>query len=368
MPVPVHVPRVNNNDDEVKLVALNVGAGQQINAGELIAQVETDKAIVDVEASAAGFVLGVLAEVDQIVPVGSVLMWIGATVDEPLPEAPAAREPAAAIKANGGGRPTARARARLAELGLEENDVPASGERLSVADIERFLATRSGTSTTTSEPHRAAVERKPEVEGTLRELRSDERGMLHTVTWHRDVAVPGYIEISYDPAPWEAHAQAFASTHKLLLSPLLALMTHRLVKLAQETPALNATIVGEKRYEYQAVNVAFTVQAGETLYLTVVREAQALTDLVFVNTLSELQRRAAVHKLGPAETSGTTISFSSMARWKVNRHIPILPPHTALMIAHTVAADGTAVLGATYDHRVLNGFHVAGALRKLSKP
>ena len=77
---------------------------------------------------------------------------------------------------------------------------------------------------------------------------------------------------------------------------------------------------------------------------------------------------ATLHKLGPAETSGATIGFSSMARWKVSRHMPILPPNTAFMVAHTAVSADKAVLGATYDHRVMNGFHVVSALRKLAKP
>ena len=52
----------------------------------------------------------------------------------------------------------------------------------------------------------------------------------------------------------------------------------------------------------------------------------------------------------------------------VDGHIPILPPRTAVIIAHAVSADGRSVLGASYDHRVLNGSHIVMALRKLSKP
>jgi pyruvate/2-oxoglutarate dehydrogenase complex dihydrolipoamide acyltransferase (E2) component len=135
-----------------------------------------------------------------------------------------------------------------------------------------------------------------------------------------------------------------------------------------ESPILNATIVGHQRLEYTPVNVGFTVQAGDTLYLAVTRDAQTMGELQFVNAMLDLQKRATLHKLGPAETSGATIGLSSMARWKVARHMPILPPNTAFMVAHTAVAADKAVLGATYDHRVMNGFHVVTALRKLAKP
>ena len=361
MASPIHVPRVNNNDDEVKLVSLRVAAGEKISRGQLVAEVETDKAVVEVEAPSDGFVLGVLANIDEVIAVGSVLLWMGERADEPIPAATAPTQRSAAP-----GQPTAKARQLLREHGLNADDVPAGADRLTVEDIERFLAHR-GKSGSAPAPRRA-VETLPDVAGELRDLRSEERGMIATVTWHRDVAVAGYIELEYDPAPWDTYSKSFAERHKLLLSPLLSLMCCRLVELAKETPQLNSTIVGNQRYEYSTVNFGFTVQAGDTLYLTVARDAQARDEIGFVNAMGELQRRAATHKLGPQEIQGATISFSSMARWKVSRHIPVLPPRTAIMIAHAVSMDGRSVLGASYDHRVLNGFHVVTALRKLSKP
>ena len=88
-----------------------------------------------------------------------------------------------------------------------------------------------------------------------------------------------------------------------------------------------------------------------------------------IDSLGELQRRAIARRLRPEESGGATVAFSSMARWDVSRHIPILPPYTSLMVAHAAPRhSGMAVLGATYDHRVLSGFDVARLLQKLSQP
>lgn len=369
MAIATHVPRINNNDDEVKLVGLQVAVGDRVAKGQVIAQVETDKAVVDVEAADEGFVLAIRGELEAMVQVGSVLCWTGATADEPAP-AETAPAGAGAPAAGRVGVPTAKAAALLAQHGLQAEQVPCEGERLTVADIERFLAGGGSSETKAPAPAPAAAPRetKPEIPGQLKALKSEERGMLATVLWHRDTAVPGYIELTYDPAPWDAHAAAFGSAEKLLLNPLLPLLAWRLVELAVEDPRLNATIVGNQRHEYDTVNLGFTVQAGEVLYLAVLRDAAKLGALGFVNQLVDLQRRAAAHKLGPQEVQGATVGFSSMARWKVSRHVPILSPHTAIMVAHAQGHDGTAVLGATYDHRVLNGADVAGLLRKLSKP
>lgn len=365
MAVSVHAPRINNNDDQVKLIALDVAAGQKVARGAVLGQVETDKAVVDIESPSDGYVLGVLAEIDQMVEVGSILLWLGVSADEPMP---VAEESAAAPTAGDeAGAPTAKARLLLKRFGLNADQVPRSGERLSAEDVERYAASRgrAGAAPRAAAP---AAERLPDVPGTLRKLRPDERGMVNTVSWSREFAVPGYIELQYDPKPWDDYAKDYADRNRLMLSPLLSLMAWRLVELAREIPSLNATLIGDERYEYDQVNLGFTVQAGETLYLTVLRDAGRLDETGFLNIQGDIQRRAAGHKLTPLELQGATVSFSSMARWKVSRHIPILPPQTAIMIAHAVSADGTHVLGATYDHRVLSGFQVVNTLRKLSKP
>ena len=370
MATPVHVPRVNNNDDEVRLVELKIEIGSPVTAGQVLAAVETDKAVVDVESPAAGFVIRIDAQLDAMARVGAVLLWLGETADEKAPTASATASAAAAPSDGGTGEavPTAKARSLMLRFGLRASQVPASSARLSADDVERYVAERGLSPTVAKGPSATAAAAAPEVEGRSVALRPDERGMLATVTWHRDQAVAGYIELPYDPAPWDTHAKQFGDQHGLLLNPMLALMAWRLVELAVESPKLNATLAGDQRHEYTEVNLGFTLQAGDVLYLAVVRNAAAAGELDFVKQLSGLQRRAAAHQLSPLETQGATIGFSSMARWNVSRHIPILAPHSAIMVAHAVSADGQAVLGATYDHRVLHGGAVAALLRKLSRP
>ena len=358
-------PCVNINDEVVQVVSVNVKEGDFVKGGQVIGAVETDKSLVDVVAERDGYVLKVVCRPDQKVSVGSVLLWLGETADEPVPEneAPALREPGAS------GQPTAKARAMLKELGLDPARIPVSGDRLTAADIETWLA-RTGRGRGSRPGLAAAAKRDepvPAEPGELVELSTEAAGMLHTVEWHRDHAAAAYLELEYDPKPWEEHASRYASEHKLMLSPLLPLLAHRLAALGREKPGINATIANGKRYQYRAVNLGFTVQVGPTLFLTVVREAQAMNAAQFIAALGEVQRHAMAHKLRPEEASGATLSFSSMARWNVSRHVPILPPQTSRLVAHAAPRNaGSAVLGASYDHRVLSGFEVAQVLQALS--
>jgi pyruvate/2-oxoglutarate dehydrogenase complex dihydrolipoamide acyltransferase (E2) component len=366
MATPLHVPRVNNNDDSVRIVALGVKEGEFVKHGQIIGAVETDKAVLDVLTERDGYVLKILHQPGETADVGSVLLWLGDLASERAPE-----EAPTLASADGGSvaRPTAKALAMLRELDLDGGRIPHAGERLTVADIEAWLARERPGATVESSSLSRPAEARPDAAGEIQELSLEERAMLATVSWHRDRAVPAYVEIDYDPKPWTEYAARYAAEHKLLLSPLLTLLAFRLVDLARANPRINATVVGERRYQYEAVNLGFTVQAGSTLYLAVVQSAHDMDASRFIDALGEVQRHAVAHKLRPSESSGATLSFSSMARWEVARHIPILPPHTSLIVAHAAPrATGTAVLGASYDHRLLTGFDVVNVLRALAQP
>lgn len=371
MAQPVHTPRVNNNDDVVKVVRIAVQVGDAVSAGDVLLEVETEKAVVDVEAEADGYVLALLCTPGQTIAVGTVALWIGASTDEPVPQAagPATASPGAASAGAADSDMTAKARLLLRRHGLAAAVIPRAGTRLSAADVEAYL---------TAHPQSAAPAPAPPrtvdlpAGAQIEPLSPNARGMLATVTWQRDHAVPAFLELEYDPRPWEAAAAAFMRERRLMFSPLLALMAHRLAALAPGHGANGTVLEGSEpqRVQYRQVNLGFTVQAGEVLYLCVVEAAETLEPAEFINRLTQLQRRAMGHKLAPAEMRGATVGFTSMARWSVQRHQPVLAPNTGAMIAHAAPAPGgeRAVLGITYDHRLLSGFDAVRLLKELVRP
>jgi pyruvate/2-oxoglutarate dehydrogenase complex dihydrolipoamide acyltransferase (E2) component len=366
MTFPIRAPRVNNNDDFVRLSAVFLEAGAEVQVGQIVAEVETDKATFSVETERSGFFLKCLHAVGETIAVGSVLLWMGETAADRAPEETVGG-PAAGTSAE----PTLKALMLLKQYGIEAGQVPSSSERLTAAEVEAYIQAR-GLQPYRSEASPAAAGKRgivrADVAADVEDLSLMERGMLRAVCWHRDEAVAGYVEIAYDPAAWERYSAAFQKEHKLLLNPLLALLAYRLVALRAKNPRYNATVQGERKVLYRPVNVGFTVQSGDNLYLTVAAGADKMTAREFVSRLNALQKAAMKNRLQPAETSGATIAFSSMARWGVVRHQPILAPFTSLMVAHSAAVEGRAALGATYDHRILSGGDAVAALQFLKDP
>jgi pyruvate/2-oxoglutarate dehydrogenase complex dihydrolipoamide acyltransferase (E2) component len=318
MPIAIRTPRVNNNDDEVKLSHVFVERGAKIRSGDPLAEVETEKATFTVESERDGYVLAVNGGLGEMLAVGSVLVWLGDSPDEVVE---ATENGAAAPHKNG---------------------------------VQRGPSLKS---LLLKKQHGIALPGKAEP------LTPEQRGMLRTVSWQREQAAPGYIEIEHDPSPWQQYAAEFKTAQGLWFDPLLSLMAWRLAQLAREHPRINATVAGASAHLYEAVNLGFTVQADATLYLVVVKDAGAMDAQTFVRELGGLQLAAMRHSLTPEQMADPTLSFSSMARWNVTRHMPILPPNTSLIVAHTAGSH----LGATYDHRLLTGYDVVRVLQGLAK-
>ncbi|MEP7305987.1 MAG: 2-oxo acid dehydrogenase subunit E2 [Acidobacteriota bacterium] len=368
MAIPLHAPRVNNNDDTVRVLRLLVQRGDAVRAGDFVAEVETEKASVAVEAEQAGVVLAVVPQVQDVVAVGSVLVWLGATIDDPVPDVASLDDPLVGTMA-GTMVPTVKAAQLLERYGLSAVDVPASAGRLSARDVEAYIDGHGLVPIAAASSRSAPRGAPPVAPGTLQALTPGERGMLRTVLWQRQEAVPAYVELQYEAAAWDRVAADYQRREGLLINPLLALLAYRLTRIATANPRLTSTLVGEERWMYGAVNLGFTVQSDTTLYLAVVADAAALTCAQFIARLTTLQRQALAHRLHPSDTTGATIGFSSMARWQATRHIPVLAPQTALIVAHaSPSADGRGILGATYDHRVLTGSEVLAAITALSRP
>ncbi len=256
MPTPVYTPRINNNDDTVRLAAVLVQIGSRIRTGDPVIDVETDKATFTVEAPSDGYLLAVKGNTGDTLEVGSILAWIGATADEPIAE----EQPANAAPEESSAAPTLKALLLLKAHDLKISDVPHTG-RLSAADVERAVAARGGKRPVESKRDSQAWAPSP-IPGRFESFTPEEKGMARTVTWHRDEAAAGYIEVAHDPQPWEQYAAELQREQGMLMNPMLALLAWRLAKLAAENPRINATAAPGGAHLYDQVNLGFMVQSG----------------------------------------------------------------------------------------------------------
>ncbi|NLS08359.1 hypothetical protein HGP14_34855 [Rhizobium sp. P32RR-XVIII] len=361
---PLVIPRINANDDELALLAIHVAVGQSVVEGQVLAEVETSKAVVELNAPCAGYVLRIDMSAGHNVPVGQPLLWLGknATDLAPTPSA----SPALDTSVIGKRRITTKALLLLRQLNLDEREIPSGDKELTREDVERYVLSRPAGSERGE--HAPAPSEDNPADEQMVELTSWERAMCDSLSWHRDEAVPCYLEVPLDVEGWDHYASTAFSGREAMVSPLLALMAYRAVEAVGYFPRANAILSGRHYHFRQSVNLGFMVKTPKGLVMVSVNNSNRMDTFEFVSALSRLQRRAFSSKLRPDESSGATLAFTSLANVGVVRHMPALPPKCSLIIAHSAPQDSLARLGVTYDHRVLDGDTAASFLNFIANP
>src|SRR6266540_3658081 len=104
MAKPIKMPKLSDQMTEGKLAEWLKKEGDEVKAGDVVAQVETEKATLDIEAFEAGVLIGIAVKTGDTVPVGQPIAWLGARGEKvPAPEAAAQTGSDAAKETRAGG-------------------------------------------------------------------------------------------------------------------------------------------------------------------------------------------------------------------------------------------------------------------------
>ncbi len=141
----IKIPIVDQTTEEVRIVAWIKSVGDEVKKGDVLLEIETDKAVMEVESTSTGTLLRQLVEVDDMVPVGQVIGFIGpkgTSVDtktaSPVQEKPTEQIPQQArIKAS----PLARKIAQNKGIDLSKITGTGTGGRITRSDVEAFAST-----------------------------------------------------------------------------------------------------------------------------------------------------------------------------------------------------------------------------------
>ena len=405
----IKMPDIGEGIAEVELVHWYVKVGDDVAEEQVLADVMTDKASVEIPSAVAGTVLALGGEVGQMMAVGSELIRIEldaasapaapgprAAALQALPPSPAAAPSTAPIPVRGTAPPAQRApadasaaaarplaspavRARAWELGVDLRDVTASGTagRLMQADLDAHLA-RLGQgglrrpAAAPPPPHqpRTAPNAIPDAVQTVKivglrrkiaqKMQESKRRIPHyTYVEEVDVTELEALRIGLNQK-WGAQRGHLT---------LLAFLVLALVRGAREFPQVNARFDDEAGLLalHQAVHLGIATQTPAGLLVPVLRDAQEY-DLWSV--AAEVARLAEVARNGKAvrdELSGSTLTLTSLGRLGGVMSTPVINhPEVAIvgvnrMVLRPVMRDGAVVarqmmnLSSSFDHRVVDG-------------
>jgi pyruvate dehydrogenase E2 component (dihydrolipoyllysine-residue acetyltransferase) len=397
----VVLPQMGLEVTEGLVTALTVAVGDSVSEGDVIAEVETDKAIAEVPATLAGTVVGIDVEVGETIAVGATILRLGgpgedgepvaAAVGSPAEAAassvpvPAASAPAAtgttALPANNGSGSGRRRAAPIARRAAERLGVPLErvtgtgpGGRITLGDVEREAEAAPGASPALA-PTSADGERFEELT-TIRAAiarRMAESQLVPQYNLQREIDATWLLA---EKARLSAAGPAKVGVVDLLLQALAETLVRHPLLAASFVPGTDGAAAGLRHPEGVDVGVAVATDRG--LLVPAVRGVQksGLAELALERSrLVELTRAG---RLPIGDMGGAATTLSSLGTFGVDSFTAMINPGESSILAVGRAVDravprdrGIAVvptlsLTMTFDHRVVDGATGAAALVELA--
>jgi pyruvate dehydrogenase E2 component (dihydrolipoamide acetyltransferase) len=373
----VVMPALEMAQETGKLIAWRKNEGDRVTKGEPLLEVETDKAVLEVEAPADGILAGITAAAGADIPVGKTIAWILAPGEKPPVEsessasAPAARgktESHAAQVVVSAPQPSAVQSARISpkarrlarELGVDISTVRGSGPggEILASDVQAAPAASSAA------PKQGSIE-VPSTLGRLMAERTTQSWTtvpLFFVT--REIEAGAFNEYREKLAPEIERTHHIRITHTDLLVALVA-------RVLLKHPRLNSswTVEGIRLHDHVNIGVAIAVNDG--VVAPVIPNAHNASLAEIATQRRDLAERARAGKLRPADLADATFTISNLGMHRVDQFTAIIIPPQAAILAvgsiadRVVAIDGKPsvrpmmTLTLSCDHRAVDGARAA---------
>jgi pyruvate dehydrogenase E2 component (dihydrolipoamide acetyltransferase) len=419
--IEVPMPKLSMTMEEGELIAWVKQEGEQVRAGDVIAEVNSDKVEMEVESPADGTLVRHTATEGDVVPVGAPIATLATEAEDLLgglfgpaddgsaasgdgastAEAAADEEKTAAETETAGAvgatpaAPAAvrtpvvpAARRRAAELGVDLATVTGTGGDglVRVDDVEAAAAAPAGAVDSGAEPGTGSVPAAPAAaaEGDVEEvpLSAMRRTVARRLVESMRSTPHFYLTITVDAEALlafraELNRQLQGGGEDLKVS-VNDLIVKACAGLLRTNPDLNVSFGGDKLLLHGRVHVGIAVALDGGLIVPVIRDADTKALTQVAREARELIGRAREGRLAAAELTGGTFTVSNLGMYGIDQFTAVInPPEAAILavgaaVAEPVATEDGALevhrrmrLTLSIDHRALDGATGAGFLAQL---
>src|SRR5271157_437647 len=400
MAIPVEVPKLGNTVEECLIAKWRKHKGDAVSAGEVVAEIETDKATFEVTAPADGTLLETFFDEGALVPVFTNLFVIGAageSVDAFRPqgaaaatEAPPTATPAAPkvdrqvarpVPAAPSGSLSPRARRFAEEHDFHPASVAGSGPagRVLEEDLRKQYYSSPRVSSLANKRIQEGMEVGGEGSGTAGMILSSDLVPPATrLSGIREKIARRMRESLASTAQYTLHTSANAAGLLLMRAKIKAstgvpdinindLVTFCAIQALLEVPDVNAEFIDGRIYRHREIHIGFACDTPRGLMVPVVRDAHKLTAGELSVKMKELTAQAVKGTISPDDLSGGTFTVSNLGGLGIESFTPVLnPPQVAILGVDSiqlkpVRREGRIEfidaigLSITFDHQVIDG-------------
>ncbi|MES2660324.1 MAG: dihydrolipoamide acetyltransferase family protein [Verrucomicrobiota bacterium] len=420
------MPKLSDTMTEGTLIKWHKQVGDTVEIGDILAEVETDKATMEMEAFDDGVITSILIKEGEKADIGSILAVLDGDSAGAAP-APAAQAAAAA--------PASPVAATAAPVSTPAPAAPLNGDRIKASPLARKIAAETGVNlagvigsgpagrivksdvqgaasspakataapsseasaaaalaasikskaaTPSASPAPAAQAINPVAkEGDERIELSSMRKIIASRLLTSKVTIPHfYLHLEVDAAPLMAlRAQVNAQAEKTHGNKYSVndFILKAVINAAEAVPAVNASFAGDHIVKFKHVGLSVAIAVEDGLVTPVIKQAESKSLLAISRAVKDFAVRAKDKKLKPDEFDGGTITVSNLGAWGIESFDAIVnPPQAAILsvgaaIEKPVVKNGQIVpglrmnLGLSCDHRVVDGAVGAAFLAEIKK-
>lgn len=410
MAISVVMPALEMAQETGKLVAWRKREGEKVTKGEPLLEVETDKAVMEIESPGDGILAGVKANAGAVVPVGQTIAWLVKPGEAPPADsgpvatarhmsaettsiAAAAASPAPEpAKPAGPIRMSPKARRLAKEHGIDPGKVRGTGPtgEIVAADMMKFIEAGKGAA---AAPAMAALAARPaaapaavpagaesfaEIENpsAVGRIMAERTAASWTTVPHifftREIDATALNAARQKYLPQLEQTRGVRVTHTDVLTAVVA-------RVLLKHPRLNASWINGGIRCNAEVNIALAMAVRDGVVATVIHNSHAakLGDIAVLR--KELSERARAGRLRPADIANGTFTISNAGMYDIDQFTAIItPPQSAILAVGRIADRVVPVCGMigvrpmltvtlSVDHRVSSGSHAALFLDDLAK-
>jgi 2-oxoglutarate dehydrogenase E2 component (dihydrolipoamide succinyltransferase) len=382
MSIEFKIPSIGESITEVTLTVWTKADGDYVEEGDILCEIESEKASIEVPAEESGY-LKILAEEGEDLEIGAVIGTItpgeapaAATADS----APAESTPAAAAPAEAGSGdknfPSPAARKILDEKGIPADSVTGTGKdgRITKADAMSASAPAAAAPKTAPAPA-PEIEQQVAAGGVSREVKREKMSKLRKTIASRLTEAKNStamlttfneIDMYWVMELRKKYKEQFKEKHDIGLG-FMSFFTKACTIALKEVPGVNAMIDGEEIVYHDYADIGVAVSTPKGLVVPVVRNAEGLTLAQLEKEIKRLALRGRDGKLSMDEMSGGTFTITNGGVFGSMLSTPIINiPQSAILGMHNiverpVAYNGEVVIhpvmyvALSYDHRIIDG-------------
>lgn len=388
MAIEIKVPAVGESISEVTLAKWLVKEGDWVERDAVIAELESEKATVEVNAEQAGQIKFVAKEGDDLA-IGAVVCTIDTEAAKPegkAEEAPkeATKETKAADKTVENAAPTEDpktkevasqvkatpvAEAIISDKKINKNDITPSGSngRILKQDVLQILENPGRKPGLEFNSRNDRSEKMSNIRKTISRRLVDAKNTTAMLTTFNEVDMGPIMDIR------KKYKEKFKETHGVNLG-FMSFFTKACCYALQQFPTVNAYIDGENIIYHDYCDVSIAVSAPKGLVVPVIRNAESLSMAGIEATVVEIATKAKNNKLTIDEMTGGTFTITNGGIFGSMMSTPIInTPQSAILGMHNIVERPMAVNGQvvikpmmyvalSYDHRIIDGKESVGFL------